>query len=126
LLKIFPSKSNFGTMQKWRTLTPSAELIVDPECGARGIIRDTPAGGVQRFHWSVIPGGQSHTVAEGRTGDRARARSVAEMALGTFAEDWLQLRRALDGSVYRIDTQLGVGCVLTAADRQRPALFIRL
>ena len=42
-------------MTKWRALGPSAQLIVDPASGTRGIIRDTRAEGAYRFHWSVIP-----------------------------------------------------------------------
>jgi hypothetical protein len=78
-------------MQPWRVLTPSAQTLVDPDCGARGVIRDTQAGGVRRFHWHVTPLGQYHPIAEGRTGELARARSVAEFALRTYAEDCLAL-----------------------------------
>src|SRR5207247_456002 len=49
----------------WRRVSPSAELLVDPECQARGIIRDTRARGADRFHWSVLAPDQSHTVAAG-------------------------------------------------------------
>jgi len=74
--------------QQWRRLSPSAELLVDPECQARGIIRDTRARGADRFHWSVLAPDQSHTVAAGHTGRIARGRWLAEMALRAFAEDW--------------------------------------
>jgi hypothetical protein len=74
--------------QEWRRVSPSAELLVDPECQARGIIRDTRARGTDRFHWSVLAPDQSHTVAAGHTGRIARARWLAETALRAFVEDW--------------------------------------
>jgi hypothetical protein len=74
--------------QEWRRLSPSAELLVDLECQARGIIRDTRARGADRFHWSVLAPDQSYTVAAGRTGSIARGRSLAETALRVFVEDW--------------------------------------
>jgi hypothetical protein len=76
---------------EWRTISPSAELLIDPECQARGIIRDTRARGADRFHWSVVVPEQSHTAAAGHTGDIARARSLAEVALRAYVEDWREL-----------------------------------
>jgi hypothetical protein len=76
-------------MMKWRFLSPSTQLKVDPASGARGIIRDTCADGAYRFHWSVIPSEESLPIAAGRTGGLARARSIAEEALRAYAEDWL-------------------------------------
>jgi hypothetical protein len=76
---------------EWRRVSPSAELLIDPECQARGIIRDTRARGADRFHWSVLAPDQSHTVASGHTGRIARARPLAEMALRVFVEDWREL-----------------------------------
>lgn len=73
---------------KWRVLSPSAHLIVDPASGTRGIIRDTHADGAYRFHWSVIPAEESLLIAAGRSGELARARSLAEVALHTYVEDW--------------------------------------
>jgi hypothetical protein len=73
---------------EWRRLSPSAELLIDPECQARGIIRDTRARGADRFHWSVLAPDQSHTVAAGHTGRIARGRWLAETALRAFIEDW--------------------------------------
>jgi hypothetical protein len=37
----------------WRRLSPSAELMVDPEIGARCTIRDTRAADAERYHWTV-------------------------------------------------------------------------
>ena len=74
-------------MTKWRVLGPSAQLIVDPASGARGIIRHTRAEGAYRFHWSVIPSEESLPIAAGRTGGLARARSIAEEALRACAAD---------------------------------------
>ncbi len=73
---------------KWRVLSPSAQLIVDPASGARGIIRDTCADGAYRFHWSIIPAEKSLPIAAGRTGGLARARSMVEEALRAFAVDF--------------------------------------
>ena len=73
---------------EWRRVSPSAELLVDPECQARGIIRDTLARGADRFHWSVLAPDQSHPVAAGHTGRIARGRLLAETALRAFVEDW--------------------------------------
>ena len=78
-------------MTKWRVLSPSAQLLIEPGSGARAIIRDTCADGAYRFHWSVIPSEESLPIAAGRTGGLARARSVAEEALHAYAEDWLGL-----------------------------------
>jgi len=77
-----------NTAPEWRRVSLSAELLVDPECQARGIIRDTRARGADRFHWSVLAPDQSHTVAAGHTGRIARGRSLAETALRAFVEDW--------------------------------------
>ena len=76
-------------MQPWRALTPSAQTLIDPDSSARGFIRDTQAGGAKRFHWYVIPLGRYHPIAEGHTGELARARSVAEAALRAYADDCL-------------------------------------
>jgi hypothetical protein len=73
---------------EWRRVSPSAELLIDPECQARGIIRDTRARGADRFHWSVLAPDQSHTVAAGHTGRIARGRWLAETALLAFVENW--------------------------------------
>jgi hypothetical protein len=78
-------------MTKWRVLSPSAQLIIEPASGARAIIRDTCADGAYRFHWSVIPSEESLPISAGRTGGLARARAIAEEALRAYAEDWLGL-----------------------------------
>ena len=80
---------------KWRVLSPSAQLIVDPTSGVRGIFRDTCADGACRFHWGVIPSEESLPIAAGRTGDLVRARAIAEEALGACIAD----RRDLAGRV---------------------------
>jgi len=72
----------------WRILSPSAQLIVDPASGARGIIRDTGIDGAYRFHWSVIPSGEPLPIAAGRVGGLARARSIAEEALRAYAAEF--------------------------------------
>jgi hypothetical protein len=76
-------------MTKWRVLSPSVQVMVDPASRARGIIRDTCADGAYRFHWSVLPSEESLPIAAGRTGGLARARSIADEALHAYAHDWL-------------------------------------
>jgi hypothetical protein len=75
-------------MTRWRVLSPSAQLIVDPASGARGIVRDTRADGAYRFHWSVIPPEEPLPIAAGRTEGLAQARSIAEQALRACAADF--------------------------------------
>ena len=82
---------------KWRFLSPSAHLIVDPASGGRGVIRDTRADGAYRFHWSIIPTEESLPIAAGRTGELARARSLAEVALRACVEDWRDQGQGGDG-----------------------------
>jgi hypothetical protein len=63
----------------WRRLSPSAELMIDPESGARCAIRDSRAHGPERYLWTLTVFGY-HQLAEGRTGQLAEARSRAEAA----------------------------------------------
>ena len=67
--------------QKWRAIASSFALMVDAETRAWGLIRDTGACGIDRFHRRVIPSGQTYPVAEGRTVDVERPRTVAAAAL---------------------------------------------
>jgi hypothetical protein len=76
-----------GVTFAWRRLSPSAELFVDPESGARCAIRDTGAPGVARYYWTVTVFGE-HQVAAGRTGELAEARSQAEAALASYVAAW--------------------------------------
>ena len=92
---------------KWRVLSPSAQQIVDPASGARGIIRDTCADGAYRFHWSVIPSDQSLPIAAGRTGGLARARSIAEAALRAYATDFRMHTDVTFPDLPVLDTQTG-------------------
>jgi hypothetical protein len=75
-------KHNFA----WKTISPSAQLMVDPKIGARAVIRDTHAD-AGRFLWSVLAGDEMYPVAEGRTDDRALAQSIAKAALHAYAEN---------------------------------------
>ena len=84
---------------KWRMLSPSAQVIVDPVSSARGIIRDTRVEGASRFHWSVIPAEEPLPIAAGRIGELARARSITEEALRIYAEDWRELVGAYSEAV---------------------------
>jgi hypothetical protein len=72
-----------GVAAGWRRLSPSAELFVDPESGARCAIRDTGATGAERYSWTVAVFGD-HQMAAGRTGELAAARSQAESALAAY------------------------------------------
>jgi hypothetical protein len=70
----------------WKTISPSAQLMVDPKIGARAVIQDTRAV-AGRFLWSVLAGDEMCPVSEGRTDDLARAQSIAEAALRAYAEN---------------------------------------
>jgi hypothetical protein len=85
-----PCKPNFADLDSspvltWKTISPSAQLMVDPKIGARAVIRDTRAD-AGRFLWSVLAGDEMYPVSEGRTDDLARAQSIAEAALHAYAE----------------------------------------
>lgn len=67
----------------WRRLSPSAELFVHLESGARCTIRDTGTPGVGRYLWTVSVFGE-HQLAAGRTGELAEARTQAEMSLAGY------------------------------------------
>ena len=67
--------------RQWRRLSPSAELMVDPERGLRCAIRDTGATGSGRYHWTVTAFGETDPVAAGRAAELGEARSRAEAAL---------------------------------------------
>jgi hypothetical protein len=69
----------------WRKISPSAELMVDPERGARCAIRDTGAAGPERYHWTVTVFGETEPVAAGRAGELGEARSQVEAALAATA-----------------------------------------
>jgi hypothetical protein len=84
---------------QWRRLSPSAELLIDPECQAWSIIRDTRALGPNRFHWRVLAPDQFYTVVDGHTGKITRAHWLAEMALRAFVDDWRELSGRQDGDV---------------------------
>jgi hypothetical protein len=76
-----------GVQIGWRRLSPSAELFIDPNTGARCAIRDTGATGTERYYWTVSVFGESQ-VAEGRTEELTDARSHAESALAAYIADW--------------------------------------
>jgi hypothetical protein len=67
----------------WRRLSRSAELFVDPQTGARAVIRDIGADGTGRFVWTVAVFDQ-HQIAEGHATAAAEARLQAEAALATY------------------------------------------
>ena len=69
---------------KWRAISPSAELMVSPDCSARGSVRDTRAPGADRFRWTVAVRGQLDPIAEGRAENRVEARSLAEAAVAAY------------------------------------------
>lgn len=69
---------------KWRAISPSAELMVSPDCSARGSVRDTRAPGADRFRWTVAVLGQLDPIAQGRAENRVEARSLAEAAVAAY------------------------------------------
>ena len=71
----------------WRRLSPSAELFIDPDTGARCVIRDTGATGAERYYWTVSVFGERQ-VAAGRTEELTEARSRAEAAVVAHIADW--------------------------------------
>jgi hypothetical protein len=84
----------------WRRISPSAELMVDPQSGARCAVRETRAQGAERYHWTVAVVGMPDLIATGRTSDVAAARSEAEAALGAYStdrRDQLGKRNGTDG-----------------------------
>jgi hypothetical protein len=82
---------------QWRSLSPSAELMISPDCRARCIVRDTRAAGADRFRWTVTLLGQLDPVAEGRTANRAEARSLAEGVVAAYSANRVEPSRG--GSV---------------------------
>jgi len=70
----------------WGKLSPSAELLVDPQSGARCAIRDTRQEGGERYYWTVTVVGVSDPVAAGRASELGEARSRAEAALVAYAQ----------------------------------------
>jgi hypothetical protein len=76
---------------EWQALSPSAELMVSPEVGARCAVRDTRAPGADRFRWTVAMLGQLDPVAEGRAKSRGEARLLAEAAVATYSANWPEL-----------------------------------
>jgi hypothetical protein len=71
----------------WRRVSPSAELMVDPERGVRCAIRDTGAVGPDRYHWTVAVFGEPEPMAAGRSGELGEARSQVEAALAATARE---------------------------------------
>ena len=82
----------------WRRLSPSAELFIDLDSGARCAVRDTGALGAERYYWIVSAFGD-HQVAEGRTGELTEARSQAEAALAAYMGGRHELPRDDSGNV---------------------------
>ena len=74
--------------------SPSAELMLAPECHARCAIRDTGASGGKRFHWTATVLGRSRPIAAGRTEELAEARPLAETALSGYVAEGRELSRA--------------------------------
>jgi hypothetical protein len=71
---------------QWRTLSASAELMVNPECGARCAIRCTGAAGEDCYHWTVTLLGEDLPLATGRIGELGEARTAAEAALAAMTD----------------------------------------
>ena len=86
-----------SAIPQWRKLSPSAELLVDPGCGARCAVRDTRATGRDRYQWSMSMFGEAQPVAEGRAEDREEAQFLATQALRAYAADLHELGSGQDG-----------------------------
>jgi hypothetical protein len=78
------------TPLRWLALSPSAELMISPNCSARCSVRDTRAPGADRFRWTVAVLGQLDPIAEGRAESRAEARLLAEAALAAYFARWAE------------------------------------
>src|SRR5439155_6752097 len=86
-------------MKKWRLISPSTQLIVEPASGARAVIRDTSADGAYRFHWSVIPSEESLPMQLGAPADlhgrdrspRRRCVPMPRIGVGCYAPSPRQL-----------------------------------
>jgi hypothetical protein len=78
------------TRREWQTVSPSAELMISPDCSVRCVVRDTRAGSGDRFLWTVAVLGQLDPVAEGRAKNRAEARSLAESAVAAYFANWVE------------------------------------
>jgi hypothetical protein len=85
------------TRLEWQTVSPSAELMVSPDCSARCVVRDTRAPGGDRFRWTVAVLGQLDPVVEGRAKSRAEARLLAETAVAGYFADRAEPISARDG-----------------------------
>src|ERR1700730_6966499 len=111
-------------------LSPSAELMVDPQSGARCAIRDTGAPEAECYFWTVTVLGY-HLLAAGRTPELAEARSLAEAGGVDYTAAWREMSRDRDRSnddLGRSQRRLGrLGCRLFArTGRQgRVALAVR-
>jgi len=80
-----------------RKLSPSAELMVNPERGARCAIRETKPAGADRYDWTVTLLGEDLPLAAGRAGELEDARSAAERALADVTA-WRGLPRVWSGN----------------------------
>ena len=76
---------------QWRRLSPSAELMVDPGCGARCAIRDTGAPGERRYHWTVTVFDETDPVATRRTGGLGEAHAERALLANVEGRDWRPL-----------------------------------
>lgn len=72
--------------RKWKSSrrAPVCSSIPNAARVASSATRRSPAS---RFLWCVVASGQLDPIAAGRTGEIARARTVAEAALGAYAAD---------------------------------------
>jgi hypothetical protein len=84
-------------MLTWRTVSPSAWLMVDPRNGARAVIRDTSAH-IGRFLWSVLAAGEMDPISDGRTDLLAQAQPSAEAGLRAYAGNQFEAFNGQTGS----------------------------
>jgi hypothetical protein len=81
---------------KWRSVSPSATLMIDPISGARAVIRDTGAD-AGRFLWSVLAPDQMDPMSDGRTDDIALAQALVDVVLRAHAENRLDIWTGVSG-----------------------------
>jgi len=86
-LRTWQRSGSVPETSRWQAISPSAELMVSPEGGARCAVRDTRVHGADRFRWTVTVLGQLEPAAEGRAENRAGARVLAETAAAAYFAD---------------------------------------
>jgi hypothetical protein len=88
----------------WRRLSPSTELLVDLESGARCAIRDSRRSGAERYLWTPVTGATLNLIGAG--GAALRGQAVASRPPHSRQSRILTICR---GEVYDASSQAGPG-----------------